>query len=152
MAGLNLVEIQDIITAHIRAEFPGYDVREDDIIDSEVLARESNKVKPYVVLNWGGLSRSTINTSFAGVRHDEYSSSVDVSVVAPTPKQCRKAVNVIQDKLVGWKPTGGGALTPEGVAGIFVVPDYDARPHLYVGYFRLGFTVNGENVGEYITP
>lgn len=152
MSGLNLVAVQEIITAYVREQFPGYVVYEDDVLNDEMLLRIGNKVKPYIVLRWGALGRNTGNTSFAGVRHDEYNSSVDVCVVAPTGAQSRKALNVIIDKLIGWKPTGGGTLTPFGGSGLYVVNDRNGTPHVYVATERLQFAMNSENIGEYITP
>lgn len=152
MAGLNLVEVQDIITAHIRAEFPGYTVYEDDVLNDEMLLRIGNKVKPYIVLRWGSLGRSTGNTSFAGVRHDEYSSSVDVCVVAATGAQARRGLNIVYDRLIGWKPTGGGAMIPSSGSGLYVVDDRNGVPHVYVATGRLKFAMNSEGVGSYITP
>lgn len=152
MAGLNVVEVQDIIGAYIRQEFPNYEVYDDIVLDDQALLKVSNKVKPYIVLRWGGLVGSGQNKSFAGVRYDEYVSTVDINVIAPTPNQTRKAINIIFDKLIGWKPTGGGALTPQGGSAGFVIPGPDGTPHLYISSARLVFAVNSENVGSYITP
>lgn len=151
MAGLNVVEVQDIIGAYIRQEFPNYEVYDDIVLDDQSLLKVSNKVKPYIVLRWGGLMHVG-RGSFGGVRHDEYISTVDINLIAPTPNQTRKAINIILDKLIGWKPTGGGALTPQGGAAGFVIPGPDGAPHLYISSARLVFAVNSENVGEYITP
>jgi len=152
MAGLNLVAVQDIIAAHIRAEFPNYELHEDDVIDDEYMLKNNGKVKPYIVLRWGGLNRSRANASFAGVRFDEYTSSVDIMVVSPTGSQSRRGLNVILDKLIGWKPTGGGAMTPFGGSGLYTVNDNSGKPHVYVATGRLEFAVNSEDVGAYITP
>lgn len=152
MSGLNLVAVQDIIVAHIRQEFPGYTVYEDDVLNDEMLLRIGNKVKPYIVLRWGSLGRNTAATSFAGVRHDEYTSSVDICVVAPTGSQARRGLNIVYDRLIGWKPTGGGAMTPFGGSGLYVVDDRNGAPHVYVATSRLDFAINGENVGVYIVP
>lgn len=153
MAGLNVVEVQDVIGAYIRQEFPNYEVYDEIVLDDQMLMKVSNKVKPYIVLRWGGLVGSGRGAgSFAGVRYDEYVSTVDVNVIAPTPNQTRKAINIILDKLIGWKPTGGGALTPQGTSVGFVVPGPDGNPHLYVSSARLVFAVNSENVGSHITP
>jgi hypothetical protein len=152
MSGLNLVAVQDIITSHIKSEFPGYIIYEDDVLNDEMLLRIGNKVKPYIVLRWGSLGRNTAATSFAGVRHDEYNSSVDICVVAPTGSQARRGLNIVYDRLIGWKPTGGGAMTPFGGSGLYVVDDRAGAPHVYVATSRLEFAMNSENVGAYIAP
>lgn len=152
MSGLNLITVQDIIEAHIKAEFPGYDVYNDDVLDDEAILKISGKAKPYIILSWGGLNRNTAATSFAGVRHDEYTSSVDIIVAAPNSRQSRVALNVILDKLIGWKPTNGGAMTPFGGIDTAVVNNSNGRPHVYLASGRLEFAINSENVGAYITP
>lgn len=150
MAGLNLVALQENIAAHVRAEFPNYDVKEDDVIDDEYLLKSGGKIKPYIVLRWGGLFRNTANANFAGVRFDEYISSVDIIVVAPTGSQARKGLNVVMDKLIGWKPSGSSPLTPFGGAGVYTFNTGDGRPHVYAASGRLRFAVNGEDPGSYI--
>lgn len=152
MSGLDLLSVQDIISAHIRAEFPGYTVYDDDIIDDEFIIKIGNNVKPYIVLNWGGLRHTATGASFAGVRHDEYYSTVDIGVVAPTPRQARVAHNIIMDRLIGWKPTNGGAMNPEGGADVWAVADKAGRPNVYVASARLSYAVNSDNVGAYIAP
>lgn len=152
MSGLNLFAVQEIIEAHIKEEFPNYEVYQDDVLDDEAILKMDNKVKPYIILSWGGLNRNLAATSFGGVRHDEYNSSVDVIVAAPTGKQCRMALNVILDRLIGWKPINGGAMTPFGGIATSVVNNSTGRPHVYLASGRLEFAMNSENVGEYIQP
>jgi len=125
-----------------------YDIQEDAVLDDDALLKINNRVKPFIVLRWHGLERSPINTSFAGVRHDEYSSAMDVVLVAPTPKQAREGLNYALDQLIGWKVPGGSQLTPEGGATVFPVTDYDAQPHLYLAVNTLSFQVNSIAVGS----
>jgi hypothetical protein len=151
MSGLNLVAIQETIAAHIRAEFPGYEVYEDFIIDDEEVKKTGNNVKPYIVLTWSSLGHSTRGASFAGVRYDEYYSSFEIGVVAPTPKQCRKSLNVILDRLIGWSPDGSDHLVPFGGGGMYVAAERNGKPHLYIATANLSFPINANNVGSYIT-
>lgn len=152
MAGLNLFAVQEIIEAHIKSEFPGYQVYQDDVLDDEAILKIENKAKPYIVLSWAGLSRNTAATSFAGVRHDEYTSSVDITVAAPTGKQARMALNIIADRLIGWKPTGGGAMTPVSNLSTAVVNNSNGKPHVYLASTRMDFAMNSEDVAGYIQP
>jgi hypothetical protein len=151
MAGLDLFSLQEVIAAHIRAEFPAYEVIEDDVIDDEYILRLDNNVKPFIFLRWGSLNRSAANASFAGVRLDEYSSTVDIAIVAPSPRIARKASNMITDALIGWRVPGGNSLTPD-ISGTWAVRDDAGRPHLYVCNSRFTYAVNFDNVGAYITP
>lgn len=152
MAGLDLFAIQDEIAAHIRATFPTYDVVEDVVIDDDYILRLDNKVKPFIFLRWGSLFRSGNNGSFGGVRYDEYTSSVDVSVVAPNPRISRQAANMINDQLIGWKLSSGPALTPTGGQATWAVNDSNGKPHLFVSSMRFNYAVNAESVGQNITP
>ena len=152
MSGLNLVLIQEQIAAHISAEFPNYEIYEDFIIDDEQINKMDNKVKPYIVLTWSGLGHSARGGSFGGVRFDEYFSSFEIGIVAPTPKQCRKALNVILDSLIGWSPNGSGRLVPFGGGGTYVAAERNGKPHLYISTASLSFPVNAQGVGDYITP
>jgi hypothetical protein len=152
MAGLDLIAVQDVIEAYIKAQFPGYTVYDEDVLDDEAILKIDGKAKPYMILVWGGLSRSTANTSFAGTRYDEYNSSLDIVIAAPNSRQARRSLNVVRDKLIGWKPTGGGAMTSIGGDATSVVNNTSGRPHVYLAACRFDFAVNSENVGAYITP
>jgi hypothetical protein len=152
MAGLDLFAVQEEIAAHIRATFPSYDVVEDDVVDDEYILRLDNNVKPFIFLRWGNLNRLANNASFGGVRFDEYVSSCDVSVVAPSPRISRKASNMINDLLIGWKLSSGTRLTPTSGSATWAVVNNSGRPHLYVTSMRFGYALNAESVGENITP
>lgn len=152
MTGLDLVSVQDVIAEHIKDSFTAYEVKEDEVLDDEYLLKISNKVKPFIVLRWHGLYRSPLNGSFGGVRHDEYSSAVDIVVVAPLPRQARKALNMIMDELIGWQVPGGSPLTPTGGTDLAAAVDMEGRPHLYVAVNTLSFAVNSSEVAEYIVP
>ena len=147
MTGLDLVAVQDLILAHVETSFPNYQVVEDQVLDDESIIKSNNRVKPYIVLRWHGLNRSLTSGSFGGVRHDEYSSSVDVILVAPSPRQARLGLNLVMDGLIGWQVPGGSMLAPVGGQSLFSVPDYDGKPHVYMAINTLSFQVNSSNVG-----
>jgi hypothetical protein len=151
MSGLNLVLIQDQITAYVKESFPGYKVYEDFILDDEELNKTGNKVKPYIVITWYGLNRSAGNSSFAGVRYDEYYSFFEIGVVAATPKQCRKSLNVILDKLIGWSPESSDSLIPTGGGGVYVAAERAGKPELFVATAELIFPVNASGIGSHVT-
>ena len=102
MTGLDLVSVQNTIYAHIVSTLSAYDIQEDGVLDDDSLLKIDNRVKPFIVLRWHGLERSPVNTSPAGVRYDEYSSGVDIVMIAPTPKQAREGLNYAMDQLIGW--------------------------------------------------
>lgn len=152
MSGLNFIEVQDSISAHIKETFPGYDVYDDVIVDDSFIIKIGNKVKPYIVLNWGGLNPTATNGSFVGVRNDEYYSTVDVVIVAGTPRQARLSSNVIIDSLIGWKPATSTPLAPSSGTDVFAIEDSNGSPFVYVATTRLQYAINAYNVGAYIEP
>ena len=152
MSGLDIISIQNNIEAYVRAQFPNYTIYDNDILDDESILKIGNKVKPYIVLRWGGLLNSPTGGSFAGVRYDEYYSIVDVVVISPTSKQSRIALNIIMDKLIGWQPAGSNPMKPDGGMDIIGIPDYNGKPNVYLASSRLTYAINAENVGAYITP
>jgi hypothetical protein len=152
MAGLDLVSVQDAIAAHIESEFSGYDVYQDYILNDEQLQKISNRVKPFIVISWDGLSRSSAGGSLSGVRFDEYYSGFSIGIIASAPKQCRSAMNIIYDKLTGWSPDSVGKLSPSGGVGTFVISEKGGVPHLYMAMADFNFPMNSTDPGAYITP
>ena len=152
MTGLNLIQIQDLIVDYIRTEFAQYEVYEDYILNEQELAKVDARIKPYVVISWDGLSRSARNASFAGVRQDEYYSGFAIGIIAPTPSQCRRGMNILVDNLVGWSYDGVGYLTPSNSTGAFVAAERDGVPHMYMAMAEFNFPMNAEDPGAYITP
>jgi hypothetical protein len=152
MSGLDVVIVQDDIESYVKEQFPNYVVYDSDVFDDDAILKQGNKVKPYIVLRWGGLRNSNTGGGFGGVRHDEYYSTVDVAVIAPTSKQSRQALNIIVDKLVGWKAAGSNRLSPEGGMDILGLADNNGKPTSYMASARLRYAINAENVAAYITP
>lgn len=147
MTGLDLIAVQDVIAAHIVSLFSAYDVKQDEVLDDESLLKLSNRTKPFIVLRWHGLERSAENASFGGVRHDEYSSAVDIVFVGPTPRIARQGLNMVMDALIGWQVPNGSQLTPTGGQSVFPSVDYEGKPHLYLAVNTLEFQVNSTDVG-----
>ncbi len=152
MAGLDLYAVQEEIVAHIRAEFPNYTVEEDDVIDDNYILRVDGNTKPFLFVRHSTLLRQSGNASFGGVRHDEYTSSFDIAVIAPSAKIARQISNLVTDRLIGWKLSSGPALIPTTSGMQWAVNDNNGRPHLYVSSSRFQYAVNAENVSQNVTP
>ena len=152
MSGLNFIATQDSIEAYINQEFSGYKVYDTDVVDDDFIIKLGGKVKPYIVLNWGGLNNSPTAGSFVGVRHDEYYSTVDVSVIAPTSKQARLALNIILDKLIGWTPADSTPMALDGGMDSLPIPDYNGKPVVYLATQRMRYNINTTNIGAPIAP
>lgn len=152
MSGLDLSVPQEAVMAYVRAQFPNYVVYDNSILDDEFILKIGNKVKPYIVLGFGGLYLGSRGGSFGGARHDEYTTTVDATVVAAKPEHARQGMNLVVDKLIGFKPTGTSAMTLQGGSAMWGVPDLNGVPHVYVASQRLTYAINSENPGAYITP
>ena len=152
MSGLNLSIPQEAIMAYVREQFPNYVVYDNSVIDDEFVLKIGNKVKPYIVLGFGGLYPSNRGGSFAGARYDEYTSTMDATVVAAKPEHARQGMNLVVDKLIGFKPTGISSMTLQGGSAMWGVPDTNGVPHVYLASQRLTYAVNSEDPGAYITP
>ena len=152
MSGIDLVSIQDEIAAHIQTTFPNYDIKEDEVLDDESLLNVSRKTKPFIVIRWGGLTRLDAESSFAGVRHDQYSSRFDLVAVAPAPRIARRVLNLFMDQLIGWKLSNGYPLTPTLGQTVFPSVDRNGAPHLYLGVGTFEFRFSAESPDSYITP
>lgn len=152
MAGLDLVSIHSTILSYIESEFSQYEVYEDYILNEEELKRVDSRVEPFIVISWYGLARQEKNSAVAGVRHDEYFSGFDIGVIAPTPKQCRLAINIIVDNLVGYSYDGVARLIPGTSTSAFVVAERDSTPHLFMAMAEFTFPVNYDDPGSYMTP
>ncbi len=152
MAGFDLVSIQNTIRQYIESEFPDYKVYEDYVLNEQELQRVDKRIKPYIVISWYGLTRLGGNGSVAGVRQDQYQSGFDIGVIAPTPKQCRYAINIIVDNLIGYSYDNVAFLTPGTSTSAFVAADRDGTPHLYMAMAEFTFQVNTTNPGSYMQP
>lgn len=152
MSGLNLTTTQDAILAYVRQEFPNYVVYENSVLDNEFILKIGNKVKPYIVISLGGLYPNGRNSSFAGARQDEYTSTIDATVIAAKPEHARVGMNLVVDKLIGFKPDGISPMSLQGGSAMWGIPDNNGSPHVYLASQRLTYAVNNVDPGSYITP
>lgn len=152
MTGFNLVSVQSTILSHLQTQFSDYEIYEDYVLNEQELQRVNKQVKPYIVVAWHGLDRLGSNAAISGVRQDEYESGFDIGVIAPTPKQCRYAINIIIDNLIGYSFDGTAYLTPGQSSSPFVAAAKDGVPHLYMAMSEFSFPMNYDNPGQAMTP
>jgi hypothetical protein len=150
MSGLDVFTTQESISAYVRQQFPNYVVYDDIILDDEFIIKQGNKVKPYIVLQYGGLNDSGTAGSFAGVRHDEYYSTVDLCVIAPTPNQARRGLNALQNVLLGWTPTDSTPMRITSGMDILGIPNSSNLVTVYLASVRMAYNVNTTDIGAYI--
>ena len=138
----NLIAFQDLIEQHVQSQFPAYTIYDETVLDDEEIVKFQGKFRPFVVIRHTGMLRSTVQTSFAGVRKDEYIGGFDLTLVAPSPSQAKIAAAMMQDELIGWKLPNGSYLTPEGGASNFVLPDFNGRPHVYLSVVGFSYRLS----------
>lgn len=147
MSGLNIITTQDSISAYVRQEFPNYVVYDDVVLDDDFIVRQGNKVKPYIVLQYGGLNPAGTAGSFIGVRNDEYYSTVDLCVIAPTPNQARRGLVALQDSMLGWKPTDSTPMRVNSGMDLLGIPNASGAVTVYLASVRMAYNVNTTDIG-----
>jgi len=152
MAGFDLVSVQNTILSYLESEFSDYEIYEDYVLNEQELQRVDKRVKPYIVVAWHGLERLNSAAAISGVRQDEYESGFDIGVIAPTPRQCRYAINIIVDNLIGYSFGGTAYLTPGASSSPFVAAARDGVPHLYMAMAEFTFPMNYNSPGTPMTP
>jgi len=138
----NLIAFQDLIEQHVSSQFPAYTIYDETVLDDEEIVKFSGKFRPFIVMRHAGMLRDTGNTSFAGVRKDEYIGGFDLMVAAPSPAQAKIAVAMMQDELIGWKLPNGSYLTPEGGGTSLVAAEFNGRPHVYLSIVSFSYRIN----------
>ena len=152
MAGFDLVSVQNTILSYLESEFSDYEIYEDYVLNEQELQRVDKRVKPYIVIAWHGLERINRAAAISGVRQDEYESGFDIGVIAPTPKQCRYAINIIVDNLIGYSFDNTAYLTPGPSSSPFVAAARDGVPHLYMAMAEFTFPMNYNSPGTPMMP
>jgi hypothetical protein len=155
MAGFNIVELQDAITAQVKALFPNTEVFEDTIPDDANLPQdETGKLVPYIVLRYGPIRPSYTGHSFMGPRYDEYWASCDLIAISGNGRVSRKLNAALVGQMIGFKPDGTYPMqmrTDAGDPAQFVVSSNESRPTQYVSTTRLRFGVNAVDPGSAVT-
>lgn len=153
MAGLDLTTPQESIKGYLGTTFPNHAIVEDALYDDEYLIRVNGVIVPYITLRWGAIRPRPAGRSVAGPRWDDYYATVDVGVVAATGKDARTHLNVVRDRLVGFKPLGAEKLHPSAFGNELSFTIFaKAKPTAYLQSERLEFNLNGEGVATFIQP
>jgi hypothetical protein len=151
--GISLVPIQDAIEAELARVLPDTPIYPDSPLDEVSLVRTAEgQLLPYITPQYGSIRRSPVGRSLASTRWDEYYSVVDVCCIAPEGRMARQMLDVAADTLIGFKPTGSGEMTIEGLPDNFVLVNNAGRPSAFVASVRFKFPVNTDDVGSHLTP
>jgi hypothetical protein len=154
--GIDIVTVQDNITAQVKIIAPNTPVYEDTIPDDAQLPRDNQGLLvPYIVLRYGPIRPSYTGKGMAGPRHDEYYATVDVMAVSSKGRRSRQINGAVVSNLIGFKPDGASPIsmrTDAGDPAQFVVSSNEARPTQMVSSTRLKFNLNTLSVGSPVTP
>lgn len=154
--GLDLYGYQEAITAHVESLYPDYEVIEDTLEDDRALTRDTNgKMPAYFILRYGPMMPVRRGKSFAGVRYDEYYSTVDVMTVGSKGNIARKLNAAAVQDLMGWAPDGVAPMVLQddgGMFAAFVVSSNEARPTRSVVSQRFRYNINTNNIGKIVRP
>lgn len=104
---------QDSITAYLREQFPEIPFIEDGIPAGdykEITFDSRGRINTFAILWYSDIKKGA-KKSFAGHKLDSYSATVDVAVIAHDGTRARKVLNVINDRLVGFRVSEGGHLS-----------------------------------------
>lgn len=105
---------QDSITEFLQAEYPDMAIIEDGLPagDHESITTdlETGEINSFVIL-WYSNPKPGRKKGFGGHKLDSYVGTVDVSVIARSGTRARAVLNDITDRLIDFKPEGGGRMT-----------------------------------------
>lgn len=154
MAGFDIVQLQDAITARVREIAPNCEVYEDSPPDDVDLPYDKHgKLQPYIVMRYGPIRPAYTGKSFGGPRLDEYWASCDVVTVADNGRAARLLGSAVVGRLIGFKPDGLYPMqmrTDAGDPAQFVVSSNESRPTQFISTTRLRYGVNGASPGSVV--
>jgi hypothetical protein len=152
--GFNLYGSQESILDYLKSTFPNYQFFRGGVPDDEVLLRDENgKVINYCTLRFGSLRPRPRGKSFAGPRGDDYYTTMDVNVIAPTDDEAAQSLNIFVDRLIGFKPLDGTSVIPEGVSiGDITVKNSAAKPTAYAASQRFTYGLNTTTPTGFLQP
>lgn len=115
MAGytLNPQPAQDSIEAFLAEEYPHIPQFPDGMVDGEyeeIKHFADGSIQPFFVLWYSDIKRSANGRSFGDYKLDSHYATVDIVVVCRNGGEARTLTNDVNDRLIGFKPTGSGRM------------------------------------------
>lgn len=111
MYSINPQEEQDSIVAFLKAEYPHVPVITGGVPDGDYkeIKVVNGVVQEFVIL-WFSNAKKGRKQGFGGRKLDSYYATVDIAVIGPTDDRARRLMNIISDRLVDFKVSGGGRI------------------------------------------
>lgn len=109
---INPQDEQDSIVAYLREQYPNMAIIEDGLPadDNAAITYSAEGVNTFMLL-WFSNPKPGRKKGFAGRKLDSYVGTLDVAVIARDGTRARKVLNNVTDRLIDFKPAGGGRLT-----------------------------------------
>lgn len=140
--GFDLYSTQQSIKTYLEAQFPNYIFERGSVPDDESVRREDGKIVNYVVLRFRPMQPRGNGKSMMGARSDDYFSTVDVNVISANEDFAAQTLNVMVDRLIGFKPAGATQMIPEGGTGDIAIRNVSNKPTAYISSQRFTFGLN----------
>lgn len=138
---LNLLAVQDQITAKLNTDLP-QDVYETAVPDDKKIAHGTDGLfKPYVVITYGDMIEAPAQAGIISAKYNVANSYAIVRCVAPTQRACRQVADLVRNSLTGFSPTDAGELRLAGGRNYNSV-ESDAVPNKYISEISFVFPVN----------
>lgn len=147
----DLYAIQKSITTHLKTTFPQFKFFRGTIPEDMQVPRQGEEANPFFVLQFGTMYSRPKGKSIKGPRNDEYYSWVQVVGMGSVEDDISDALSLVVDRLIGFKPTGGTALIPEGGSPDYGSRQYSVRPVLYYQSQRFDFNIKQNGLDGFLS-
>lgn len=147
----DLSATQKSIRAYLEAQFPQYDFFRSTVPEDLDVPRQGSEANPFFVLQFGKMYRRGRKGSFSGARNDEYYSWVQVIGMGSVEDDVSEALSLVVDRLIGFKPTGGAALSPDGGTGDYGSRQYSVRPVMYYQSQQFDYTITQNGLDGFLS-
>ena len=147
----DLYATQKSIREFLEDEFPQYDFYRSTVPEDLDVPRQGSEVNPFFVVQFGVLYRRQGRGSFKGARNDEYYSWVQVIGMGSVEDDVSNAHSLIVDRLIGFKPTGGAPMSPDGGTSDYGSRQYSVRPVLYYQTQKFEYTIKQNGLDGFLS-
>lgn len=109
---MSLLTGQDEIIA-LAKTIPNILIYDDELPDEivPVLIPSTDQIRPFVTISFGGLVDAPRRMNgITGAKDDSGETTIVIQAVASTPRAARATVDLVRQKLLGFKPTNCGEI------------------------------------------
>jgi hypothetical protein len=147
----DLHAIQKTTLTFLRTQFPQYVFHRNTVPEDQQVPREGEEVNPFFILQFGGMNPVSHGQSIKGPRNDSYSSWIQLIGIGSVEDDISDSLSLIVDRLIGYKPAGATAFTPDGNSADYGSRQYSVRPVLYYQSQRFKFNITQNGLDGYLS-